>query len=101
MKQISLSELLPQLPGVTLYDTRAPALVAMNGLPGAQPISLEAVRAGELPEVPKDQPIYLICQRGAVSELVGLYLETAGFTEVYNVAGGMNAYRALQGTADV
>lgn len=79
-----------------LFDTRPPALIERDGLPGVQPISLEAVQRGELPDVAKDAPIYLICQRGAVSELLGLYLEEAGFRDVYNVAGGMNAYYAYQ-----
>ena len=56
-------------------------------------MSLEAVQAGELPDLPKDTPIYLLCERGQVSELVGLYLEAAGFENVHNVAGGITAWR--------
>jgi rhodanese-related sulfurtransferase len=55
---------------------------------------LEAVQVGKLPEVPKERPIYLICERGLVSELVGLYLEAAGFEHVFNVEGGMQALRS-------
>jgi len=92
MKSIDIATLMDKLPDVTLFDTRPPALIAKDGLPGAKAISLEAVQLGDLPDLPKDEAIYLICQRGAISELLGLYLEEAGFKEVYNVAGGMNAY---------
>lgn len=96
MNSVEVGDLIPLLNSVRLFDTRPQALVEKDGLPGAKAISLEAVQAGELPDVPKDEPVYLICQRGAVSELLGLYLEEAGFTDVYNVAGGMNAYYVYQ-----
>ena len=101
MNSIDVATLLKKLPDVTLFDTRPQALIEKDGLPGARAISLESVQAGELPGVPKDEPVYLICQRGAVSELLGLYLEASGFTEVYNVAGGMNAYYAHQNLPQV
>lgn len=81
--------------GGTLFDTRSLVQQQRDGLPGRRPISLEEVQEGTLPDLPKDTPIYLICERGQISELVGLYLEEAGFSEVYNVEGGMMAWRAL------
>jgi rhodanese-related sulfurtransferase len=55
-------------------------------------------QAGDFPAVPRDEPVYLICERGQISELVGLYLKEAGFGEVYNVEGGMLAWRQLKET---
>ena len=83
-------------PNLKLFDTRPPARVQTDGIPGAVPLDLEKVRLGQHPDLPKDTPLYLVCERGQVSELAGLYLEAAGFTEVYNIAGGMKAYRAHQ-----
>lgn len=82
--------------GASLYDTRPHAPNQIEPPAGAQILSLEAVQAGELPEVPKDHPIYLICERGQMSELVGLYLEAAGFTQVHNVSGGLIAWRQIR-----
>lgn len=96
MKSIDVATLMSKLPNIRLFDTRPAALIAKDGLPGARAISLEAVQMGQLPDIAKDEAVYLICQRGAISELLGLYLEEAGFKEVYNVAGGMNAYYVYQ-----
>ncbi len=100
MKSVSAERLLSLPPHAVLFDTRPKARFAEDGLPQARHLTLEEVQAGALPELPQDQPLYLICERGQVSELVGLYLEAAGFQEVYNIAGGMAAWRALQNAAD-
>lgn len=55
--------------------------------------SLEAIQAGTLPDIARDTPVLVICQYGRVSELAAAYLATAGFSEVYNLAGGVQAYR--------
>jgi rhodanese-related sulfurtransferase len=96
MKQVdapSLSQILASGQMVTIFDLRHPALVEREHIPGAKPLSLEQVQNNLFPDLPKDTPIYLVCERGAVSELAGLYFETTGFTEVYNLAGGMIAWR--------
>lgn len=82
--------------GAAAFDVRTQAQHQRDGLPGTEVLSLEDVQAGELPDVPKERPVYLICERGQVSELAGLYLEAAGFQEVYNVAGGMKVWRKDQ-----
>jgi rhodanese-related sulfurtransferase len=101
MKQVdaySLSQIIASGQMLALFDLRAPALVARERIPGAQVLGLEQLQNNHFPDLPKDTPIYLICERGVVSELAGLYLETAGFTEVYNLAGGMIAWRQLAET---
>ena len=55
-------------------------------------LDLGALQRGELPELARDTPVYLVCERGQVSELAGLYLEAAGFTHVYHLAGGTKAW---------
>lgn len=103
MNQVAIATLLEVLSvegdSVTLFDLRPQENVLADGLPGALPLSLTALQEGEVPEAPKDETVYLICERGAVSELAGLYLEAAGFSDVKSVTGGMKAYRALQATA--
>ncbi len=97
MDAYSLSQILASGQIIALFDLRAPAIVAKEHLPGAEVLRLEALQNNDFPDLPKDTPIYLICERGAISELAGLYLETAGFSEVYNLAGGMIAWRRAEG----
>lgn len=95
MKRLSAERLRELLGEVTIVDTRPAAPAGEGPLPGAIPLSLEQAQAGELPELPKDTPIVVVCERGQISELVGLYLEAADFRDVSNLAGGMRAWRAL------
>lgn len=94
MKTVSVADFAARLhEGAQVFDTRPPAQYDKDALPGARPLSLAAVQAGKLPDLALDEPIYLICERGMMSDLVGLYLEAAGFTAVYHVEGGMVAWR--------
>ncbi len=95
MQPVSIDTFLEEFQkGAAAFDTRPLALYAADGLPGLRHLGLETVQAGNLPDVPKELPIYLICEKGLVSELVGLYLEAAGFEHVFNVEGGMQALRS-------
>lgn len=82
--------------GARIYDTRPAAQRLRAPLPGATPLVLEQVQRGELPDAPRDEPVLLACERGLISELVGLYLEAEGFREVRNLVGGLRAWRALE-----
>lgn len=86
--------------GEPCFDVRPRAQYEQGSVPGALHLSLEQIQAGVLPEVARDTPIYLLCERGLMSELAGLYLEAAGFTRVYNVGGGLKAWRQTFGEAD-
>jgi rhodanese-related sulfurtransferase len=76
--------------GGALFDVR-PVPKPVFGLTPER-LDLAAVQRGELPELTKDMPLYLVCERGQVSELAGLYLEAAGFTRVFHLAGGLRAW---------
>ncbi len=90
MQHATLEQLVAaQRAGAVVFDLR-PAPQPPFG--GAAPLSLEAVQTGTLPVLPLDTPVYLVCARGQVSELAGLYLEAAGFTAVYHLAGGLRAW---------
>ena len=77
-----------------IFDTRSEQLFKHDALPGVKHLPLEQAQAAKLPDIAKDEPIYLICEYGHISELVGLYLEASGFLDVSNVSGGMKAWRA-------
>lgn len=44
----------------------------------------------------REQPIYLICRSGGRSALAALSLQKMGFSQVYSIAGGMNAWTEAQ-----
>jgi rhodanese-related sulfurtransferase len=48
-----------------------------------------------------NQPVYLICRSGARSALAALSLQQMGFTQVYSVAGGFQAWAAAGLPVDV
>ena len=46
-------------------------------------------------ELPKDEPIALICLTAHRSPMAAEQLVKAGFTQVYNITGGMMEWRQL------
>jgi len=85
--------------GEAVFDTRPPGPRARARWPGMRPLPLAAVQHGELPDVPKDRPVFLVCERGLFSELVGLYLESEGFLDVRHLPGGLRSVLAAPGRA--
>ena len=69
--------------------TSAPPEWAQTGVPvGATLIPRRIAQRGELPQ---DRPIYLICNSGNRSRVADALVER-GFTSVYNVDGGIQAW---------
>lgn len=84
------------LAGAVFLDVRAAAQYRRDGLPRSRNLTLEAIQTGDVPDgVGTDEQVYLVCDRGQISELAGLYLEQAGFRTVANVRGGLAALRPL------
>ena len=76
-----------------IVDIRPPLKFRLKNLPGSVNMDISLLRKGEHGLTAKDRPVVLVCERGIQSELGGLYLEAEGFTEVYNLEGGLNALR--------
>jgi len=57
----------------------------------AQNIPLDALRPGALP-LPKDRPVYLLCQRGGRATKAAEQLAQAGFTNPIVVEGGTESW---------
>lgn len=45
-----------------------------------------------LAEVPRDQPVAVLCHHGGRSQQVARFLEHQGYTNVANIAGGIEAW---------
>ncbi len=81
----------PQVATPILLDVRERHEFAAVRVPGAllYPTSSFLLRFSELPH---DRPIHVICHTGSRSAAVTSFLLRNGWTQVYNVAGGMDAW---------
>ena len=78
-------------PTPVLLDVREPNEHAEARAAGAvlAPLSTLGGRVGDLP---RDRPLFVICHSGNRSAMVTAYLRANGWTDVFNVAGGMIAW---------
>jgi monothiol glutaredoxin len=77
--------------GLTLVDVRpAHGRAAAAPLPGARILEDEGYEA--LAALPKDTPIAFICHHGISSQAAAERLAAHGFTNLFNVEGGMDAW---------
>ncbi len=92
VKQMTVEELKQRIDsgGVTLIDVRPPEARAKAVLPMAT--ALKDVGEASLAKLPKDTPIAFICHTGRSSQTVAQQFAAHGFSEVYNVEGGIDAW---------
>lgn len=76
-----------------LVDVRPAQERALAEVPVASRNFDEGVE--DIEALPKDQPLAFICQAGARSQQAAEHFRALGFTHVYNVAGGTNAWAEL------
>ena len=77
---------------VQILDVRRSSEFATGTVPGAQSIPL-ADLASHLNRVERGRRTYVMCGSGYRSSIATSILEAAGYDEIVNVDGGMNAYR--------
>ena len=93
--QIDAEGVARRLAAGTAYviDVRSAAEWQAGHIPGAHHIPL-----GELPHkastVPRDRPVVVHCQGGARSAIAASLLQAQGVSDVLNLAGGFNEWRA-------
>jgi hydroxyacylglutathione hydrolase len=78
---------------VRVVDVRQPAEWAAGRIPGA-----EFVTGADVPEraahLPDDKPVVFVCGSGNRSSVAASYLMRLGRDDVYNVIGGMGAWKS-------
>jgi rhodanese-related sulfurtransferase len=93
MQTVTVAELRSALDsGPCLIDVREPGEFAMSHVPGARLVPLATVPE-VMPELPTDEPIYVICEVGARSAHAAAFLRQQGFN-ARNVAGGTRGWLA-------
>lgn len=78
---------------ITLLDVREVEEYDGGHIEGAVNAPLSSLNAAELP-YPKDEPIHVICRSGNRSAQAASLLKDAGYTDIYDVSGGMIAWEA-------
>ena len=96
MKQISPSELAAWLSDESrdkpvLLDVREPWEFERARIEGAQLVPMREV-PGRIGEIEQGKPVVAICHHGGRSMQVALFLEKAGYNNVHNLVGGVDAW---------
>lgn len=74
-----------------LLDVREPHEVQAASLPGALHIPMRQIPT-RMNEIEPAAEIAVMCHHGGRSQRVAQFLTVQGFTSVYNVTGGIDAY---------
>ncbi len=80
-----------RLEDVQLLDVREPQELAIVSLPGATHIPMREI-PGRLAELDRDRPIVVMCHTGIRSRHVAGFLLANEFEQVFNLAGGIDAW---------
>lgn len=74
-----------------LLDVREPAEYAFGHISGARSIPFGQLKE-RINEIPKGQPIYVVCRTGTRSDMAAQLLTEHGFTNVINVVPGLSEW---------
>ena len=93
MREFDAEELKRHLESNTpfLLDVRQPWEYEICSLDGSQLIPMGQVPS-KIDELDSERETVVICHHGVRSRQVAYYLEQAGFSNVINLKGGMNAW---------
>lgn len=73
-----------------LIDVRTSSEVADAHSPYAMHFDVQKMTGGELPDIPKNVPVFLYCRSGVRASTAKQILESNGFSEVHNIGGFSN-----------
>jgi rhodanese-related sulfurtransferase len=82
-----------------IFDTRDAASYASGHLDGAQPVS-DAAMARLMRSRQRERPILVYCYRGNSSRDICRFIAGFGYSRVYNLTGGWQAWQAFSRPAD-
>ena len=74
-----------------VVDVREPWELAVCQLPQAITIPMQQIPA-RINEFNSDDALAILCHHGIRSQHVGRFLESSGFSRIYNVSGGIDAW---------
>lgn len=77
----------------TLLDVREPDEWRAGHIAGARHLPMAEIPA-RVADLPRDEPVVVLCRRGGRSAQVIAYLQGQGFSNLTNLDGGMQAWAA-------
>lgn len=78
---------------LVLVDVRSPEELYEGSIPNSQLIPFGELAKGKV-TLPTGKPLLLICAVGGRSYAVGQYFSGKGYGEIYNLDGGISAWKA-------
>jgi glyoxylase-like metal-dependent hydrolase (beta-lactamase superfamily II)/rhodanese-related sulfurtransferase len=96
VREVSLDELRARPSSALVLDVREPEEYVSGHVPGAVNLP-QAEIASRLDEVPRDRPVFVICQGGFRSLRAAQFLGQCGLADVASVKGGTAAWREAGG----
>jgi rhodanese-related sulfurtransferase len=96
VREVSLDELRARPADAVVVDVREPDEFLSGHVPGAVNLP-QAELATRLAEVPRDRPVFVICQGGFRSLRAAQFLRQCGLADVASVTGGTGAWHAAGG----
>jgi rhodanese-related sulfurtransferase len=78
---------------LVLVDVRSPQELYEGSIPGSQLVPFNELAQGRM-TLPTGKPLLLICAVGGRSYAVGQYFSGKGYGEIYNLSGGISAWKA-------
>ncbi|MEW6500633.1 MAG: rhodanese-like domain-containing protein [Thermodesulfobacteriota bacterium] len=92
LSPLEAKALVAQRSDLKLIDLREPQELVEGSIPGSQLMPFRALAQGEA-TLPKGPPLLLICAVGGRSYMVGQYFSRNGYPEIYNLEGGISAWK--------
>ncbi len=86
-----LAARLTEAPATPVIDVREPWEYAICALDGSANIPLGEL-TGRLAEIPRDQPVYVLCHHGGRSAQAVRWLRSQGVAGAINIAGGIDRW---------
>jgi len=71
-----------------VIDVRQMQEIAAGTVPSAEPLPLHTLPV-KIHELPRDEKLVMVCRSGARSAQACMFLQQQGFSNVYNLRGGM------------
>ncbi len=91
VKPLSVTDLAKRLDVMTVVDVRPPQGRGMAAFPHAH-VVLDETTHDDLANLPKDTPLAFLCHHGNSSRQAAEHFRGLGFTRVFNVEGGIDAW---------
>ncbi|MBI5558465.1 MAG: rhodanese-like domain-containing protein [Deltaproteobacteria bacterium] len=85
-------ELMAKRPGLVILDVRTPEELKEGAIEGSTLVPFWAIMQNKL-TLPKETPVMLVCAVGGRSFAAGQMMVKYGYKEVYNVSGGLTAWK--------